>query len=118
MRVKVDTVNQIIMSIIMLQEPVTSVIENLDLPIGSARTNAGTIRVELDIADHASVICIGVNELVALHVPQAHRLVITGTCNHSCIKTELCFANPVGVTLEGLEELAFGNRPHLDSLVI
>lgn len=35
MWMKVDTVNQVIMRIIMLQKSVTSVIEDLDLPIGS-----------------------------------------------------------------------------------
>ena len=83
MGVEVDAVNEVIMGIIVLEEPVASIIEYLDLSVAPAATNAGAIGVELNVTDHTRVVGVGVDELVGLHIPESHCLVIARTINHA-----------------------------------
>jgi hypothetical protein len=64
------------------------------------------------------VVRVRVDQLVALHVPQTHGLVIGGARNHAGVEGELSLANPIGVAFKGLEEFALSDRPHLDRLII
>jgi hypothetical protein len=51
-----DSVNRIVMGVIVLQKPLRAAIEDLDLLVGSAGSNACAVWVELDVIDHASVV--------------------------------------------------------------
>lgn len=115
---KSNWVNQIIVSIIVLQESVGTVVKNLNLSIWAARSNASSIWVEFHIWNHSSVICKRMDLLVWVNIPQSHSLVITCRCNHSCIIWELSLSYPVSVSFESLNEFTLNDWPHLDSFIV
>ena len=64
--VETDRVDSVVMGIIMLKQSLRSAVENFDFLVGSARSEAGAIRVELDTVYHTCVICEFLNLLLYL----------------------------------------------------
>lgn len=115
---KGDGVNEIIMCIIVLKESVRPVVEDFNLLIRAARSNAGTIWMKLYIWNHPCVIGERVNLGVWVDVPQSHSFIVTGRGNHPSIEGELSFSDPVRVTFEGLHKLPLDDRPHFDGFIV
>ena len=64
------------MSVVVLKESLGSRIENFDFLVGSARGEAGAIRVEGHILDHACVIIEAVHEAALGNVPKFYCTII------------------------------------------
>ena len=107
------------MCIIMLQQSMRSAIENLDLLVGTARSQTCAIWMKFNAIDHAGMICESLNFFTFVcNIPDSDSSVVTTRSNHSRVSWELRALYPVGVATEGLHELHVFNIPDFDCFII
>ena len=69
-RVEINRVHSIAMSIIVLQQALGTAIKNFDLLVSATSSQASTIRVEFNIVDHTCVISESMDQVSVHNIPQ------------------------------------------------
>jgi hypothetical protein len=111
-------IDNILMSIIMLEESVASKVPNLNAFVCTTTGNASTIWVKLHWINNVFMIIKAVNWLLLCDIPELYSSIIWSRTYKSCIRRELARSYPVRMSLKSKLELSVMNLEHFQGLVI